>query len=188
MPQAVHAAFERRVAPGLGLAGESDALARACHAMAVRFRAGGKLIVFGNGPAAADAEHVAVEFVHPVLAGKRALPAISLAGDPARLTALTRPEAYAAQVRLHAAPTDIALGFAQDDSCANVLRGLRAARELGLLTVALVAEGQSPPADHVLAVRSSDPRIVREVQVTAYHMLWELVHVFLDRLPGEALR
>jgi D-sedoheptulose 7-phosphate isomerase len=69
-----------------------------------------------------------------------------------------------------------------------VLAGLRTAAELGLLTVALVggdggAIATSPGVDHVLRAGSSDPRVIKEVHVTVYHLLWELVHVFLEQ-PG----
>src|SRR5262252_1209986 len=86
----VRAAFERRVGPGLGLADEADEVARACHDMAARFHSGGKLIVFGNGGPSTDAQHVAVEFVHPVIVGKRALPAVSLTADVATVTGIAQ--------------------------------------------------------------------------------------------------
>ena len=70
------------------LAGQADAVAAACHAMAVRFHQGGRLVVFGTGGPSADAQHVAVEFVHPVIVGKRALPAISLTADVATVTGI----------------------------------------------------------------------------------------------------
>ncbi|MEV3986784.1 SIS domain-containing protein [Nonomuraea sp. NPDC049758] len=189
--------FERRVAPGRALAGEAASIALACRAMARRFARGGRLLVFGDGGASADAQHVAVEFVHPVIVGKRALPALSLSHDAARLTAVAATsgfeEVYAEQVRLLAAEHDMALGFSWDGGCADVLRGLEAAHGLGLLTVALVggeggdggAVGRSPAVDHVLAARSGDPCVVREIHMTVYHLLWELVHVFLDQ-PEEA--
>ena len=80
------AAFERRIGPGRELADRAGEIANAAHAMAVRFHQGGKLVVFGIGGAAADAQHVAVEFVHPVIVGKRALPAVSLTSDAATVT------------------------------------------------------------------------------------------------------
>src|SRR5216683_8119797 len=79
-------AFARRTEPMAGLTAQADAVAQACHAMAVRFHQGGKLVVFGTGAASTDAQHVAVEFVHPVIVGKRALPAISLTCDAATVT------------------------------------------------------------------------------------------------------
>src|ERR1700683_867987 len=80
--------FERRSEPTRHLAGQADAVAAACHAMAVRFHRGGKLVVFGTGGASTDAQHVAVEFVHPVIVGKRALPAISLTTDVGTVTGI----------------------------------------------------------------------------------------------------
>ena len=190
--QAVQDVFERRAAPGRALAADADKVARACHDMAVRFHRGGKLIVFGNGGQAADAQHIAVEFVHPVVVGKRALPALSLTNDTAMLTGIANTdgfaEAFAAQLRLAGSAEDIALGLSRDGACANVRRGLEAARELGLLTIALAggdggAIGASPAVGHLLLARSGDPCVVKEVHVTIYHILWELVHVFFAQ-PG----
>jgi D-sedoheptulose 7-phosphate isomerase len=184
--------FDRRVDPGTALVAEAEAIARACADMAARFHAGGKLIVFGNGPAATDAAHVAVEFVHPVIVGKRALPALSLSNDAAALTGLAEEHGlagiYAAQLALVGDPDDIALGICGGGPVESVQRGLAEARQQGLLTVALT--GRAPggaeaaiPADHVLRAESDDPRIVKEIHVTMYHVLWELVHVFLEQ-PG----
>jgi D-sedoheptulose 7-phosphate isomerase len=184
--------FERRVGPGNSLAALADPIARACADMASRFHQGAKLIVFGNGPAATDAAHVAVEFVHPVIVGKRALPALSLSNDAAALTGLAEEHGlagiYAAQMALVADPVDIALGICGPGAVESVQRGLAEARRLGLLTVALTGRypgcsGAAVLAEHVLRVESDDPRIVKEIHVTMYHVLWELVHVFLEQ-PG----
>jgi len=186
------ALFDRRTAPIDDLAGHAEDVARACHAMAVRFHRGGKLVVFGNGGSCTDAQHVAVEFVHPVIVGKRALPAISLTSDVATLTSVATgeglDEVFAHQIRFLAEPADIALALSVDGHCPNVLRGLAAARELGMLTVALIGGdggriARERAADHVLVARSDDPRVVKEVHVTTYHVLWELVHVFFEQ-PG----
>ena len=184
--------FELRSGPTDDLAGQADAVAAACHAMAVRFHGGGKLVVFGPGGSSTDAQHVAVEFVHPVIVGKRALPAISLTTDVATVTGIAERDGVAAifahQIRYLADPADIALGLSADGNSASVLGGLEAARELGLLTIALAGGdgGQiaaSKVADHLLLIPSADPRVVKELQVTAYHVLWELVHVFFEQ-PG----
>jgi D-sedoheptulose 7-phosphate isomerase len=184
--------FEERNGPTAELAGQADAVAAACHAMAVRFHRGGKLVVFGAGGPSADAQHVAVEFVHPVIVGKRALPAISLTSDVATVTGIAEREGVAAifahQIRFLADPADIALGISVDGHSASVLAGLEAAAELGLLTIAL-AGGHGGPimnskaVDHLLVADSSDPRVVKELHVTLYHLLWELVHVFFEQ-PG----
>ena len=184
--------FESRAAPIEDLADHAGTVAAACHAMAVRFHQGGKLVVFGTGSASTDALHVAVEFVHPVIVGKRALPAISLTADIATVTGLAARDGmgsiFAHQVQYLAGPADIALGICADGNDESVLGGLVCANEMGMLTIALVggdggAIGSSGAVDHLLAARSDDPLIIKEVQVTTYHLLWELVHVFFEQ-PG----
>lgn len=191
----VREAFARREEAGRALADEADAVVRAAEDMARRFRDGGRLLVFGEGGAAPDAQHVAIEFVHPVVVGKRALPAVSLAADPATLGAIAGTagpqEVFAAQLRLLASAGDIALGLSPDGRCASVLHGLRTAAALGALTVALVGGDGGPigaeqAVEHRLLARSGDPCTVKEVQVTTYHLLWELVQVFLERAPSPA--
>jgi D-sedoheptulose 7-phosphate isomerase len=185
-------AFERRIGPARELAAQAGAVAAACHAMAVRFHQGGRLVVFGTGGASTDAQHVAVEFVHPVIVGKRALPAISLTTDVATVTGVAARDGmdaiFAHQIRYLAAPEDIALGISADGNCPSVSAGLAAARQRGLLTIALAggdggALRDSPAVDHLLVAASADPRVVKELQVTIYHVLWELVHVFFEQ-PG----
>ena len=184
--------FELRTEATRRLAGQADAVAAACHAMAVRFHRGGKLVVFGAGGPSTDAQHVAVEFVHPVIVGKRALPAISLTTDVATVTGIAERDGVAAifahQIRVLARPADIALGISADGNSGSVLAGLEAARELGLLTIALTGGdggriAASPAVDHLLLAASADPRVVKELHVTIYHILWELVHVFFEQ-PG----
>jgi len=190
--QAVLALFDRRTGPARQLATQAGAVADACHAMAVRFHRGGRLVVFGTGGASTDAQHVAVEFVHPVIVGKRALPAISLTTDAATVTGVAARDGmeaiFAHQIRYLAAPEDIALGITADGNCPSVRAGLAAAKERGLLTIGLAggdggALRNSPTVDHLLVAASADPRVVKELQVTIYHVLWELVHVFFEQ-PG----
>jgi len=141
----------------------ADRLARVCHLMAERFARGGRLIAFGRSPAArSDARHVAVEFVHPVIVGKRALPAIGLAGEGGDI---------AGQVALIAAPDDIAMGFGADcDEAVAVARGR------GCLTIAFAPAG----AEWEFEPPTSDPYVRQELVETLYHVLWELVHVFFE--------
>jgi D-sedoheptulose 7-phosphate isomerase len=188
----VSQAFARRETAGRMLAEDSRRVARACQDMADRFHRGGKLITFGNGGAGTDAAHVAVEFMHPVIVGKRALPALAVSNDTAAITGVACREGFcevfAHQVRQWGAPVDIALGISPDGHCVDVLRGLEAGHELGLLTVALTgADGgllaRSPAIDHLLIAQSDDPAVVKEIHVTTYHVLWELVHVFFEQ-PG----
>jgi len=153
---------------------EAERLSRACHAMARQFSRGGTLIPFGTGPAATDAAHAAVEFMHPVIVGKRALPAISPASDPADASALSRL----------ARPDDIALGISHGEAEPAMAEFLAEARKLGMLTIAMTGAGRAATdAEHAFAVPSGDAVIVQETQETAYHVLWELVHVFFEH-PG----
>ncbi len=188
--------FARRDGPGRALALDASTVASACHAIASQLHRGGKLLVFGMGAAATDAQHIAVEFVHPVIVGKRALPALSLTNDVATVTGLLSDggaEVFAHQVVHLGRPEDVALGVSTDGCCPAVLRGLEVAHERRLLTVALVGGNggpigpssivASPAVDHAIPVHSDDPRVIKEVQVTTYHVLWELVHVFLEQ-PG----
>ncbi len=185
-------AFARRIAPGNALAADAERVGRACYDIALRFHRGGKLVTFGNGGCATDAQHVVVEFVHPVIVGKRALPAISLANDASTATGIAASagmdETFATQLALMGHPDDIALGISPDGNCRNVARALEVARERGLLTVALTggdggAIARDNLAGHAFVARSDDPRVVKEIHVTTYHLLWELVHVFFEQ-PG----
>ena len=153
---------------------EARGLARACHEMARAFSRGGRLIPFGTGSAATDAAHAAVEFMHPVIVGKRALAAISPASDPTGASNLARL----------ARRDDIALAISHGQPDPATTAFLSEARRRGLLTIAMTgASAQAPDAEHHFAVPSGDPAIVQETQETAYHVLWELVHVFFEH-PG----
>src|SRR5450755_4002580 len=119
---------ERTEANRRFFAEESERLARLCHLMAERFARSGRLVAFGRSPAArSDARHVAVEFVHPVIVGKRALPAIGLAGEGGDLVT---------QVELLALPDDIAIAFGTDEDGGEAARALALARRRGCLTIA----------------------------------------------------
>ncbi len=185
----VAARFEQSVAvPEAFFAAEAGRIAEACWAMARRFHQGGRLLAFGNGAYATDAQHVAVEFVHPVIVGKRALPALALTNDSATLSGLSVGSTTAVPfVRLLAIlgrKADIAMGFSPDGCCVNVLEALSAAREMGLLTLALAGGDGGRLAtsdfDFCFVVPAGDPLAVQETHETLYHVLWELVHVFFE--------
>jgi D-sedoheptulose 7-phosphate isomerase len=143
---------------------EAPRLAEACHEMSRRFLAGGRLLAFGNGSASTDAQHVSVEFVHPVIVGKRALPAIDLGADFERgLPVLLRPE-------------DMVMGFAFPEADEPVERAVRAARERGALTFSLTGE----VGEYSFAPPDGDPFVVQEVFEVLYHVLWETVHVYFE--------
>jgi D-sedoheptulose 7-phosphate isomerase len=145
---------------------ESDAprLAEACHEMSCRFLAGGRLLAFGNGSAATDAQHVSVEFVHPVIVGKRALPALDLGPDfEKRLPVVLQPE-------------DMVMGFAFPGADESVERTLQTARERGALTFALTGEA----GEYSFAPPDEDGFVIQEVFEVLYHVLWETVHVYFE--------
>ena len=180
--------FQRRRMAGLTLVDQAEAIALACYDMAQRFHQGGKLIAFGNGGSSTDAQHIAVEFLHPVTVGKRALPAISLTNDIATLTSLTQRhgwhDVFAYQLRYLAQPQDVAIAISQAKPDQNILHGIGVAKQMGLLTIALTgghsdAMAAHTAVDHLLVAPAEEPQIVKEMQVTIYHILWELVHVFL---------
>ena len=135
---------------------EAERIARLCHRAAERFARGGRLLALGRSPAArSDARHVAVEFVHPVIVGKRALPALALCAEGGPLPA---------QVALIAEPDDLVIAFEADD--AETGEALALAVERGCLPIAF-----DPPGD---------PFVRQELVETGYHVLWELVHVFFE--------
>lgn len=157
---------------------EAARLSELCHRMAERFAAGGRLLSLASTPQArSDARHVAVEFVHPVIVGKRALPAIGLAGEGGSLVR---------QAELLAEPGDIVIGFGDDEAGfdgadtgvpqGDVAEALALTRERGCLTMAF----ERGPAEWVFEPPAGDPFVRQELAETAYHVLWELVHVFFD--------
>ncbi len=152
-------------------AAEAERLAHCCHAMAERFARGGRLVAFGRSPSArSDARHVAVEFVHPVIVGKRALPAIGLAGEGGNLEA---------QFAAVAEPDDIAIAFGAgpaEPASGEARATLALARERGCQTIAFAFAG----AEWEFDPRGDDPYVAQELVETLYHVLWELVHVFFD--------
>ena len=144
-------------------------LARCCHRMAERFARGGRLVAIGHSAAArSDVRHVAVEFVHPVIVGKRALPAIGLAAEGGSL---------GAQVEAVVEADDIAIAFgAEEPDAAETIEALAAARARGAMTIAFTSAG----AEWQFEPPGEDPFVRQELIETLYHVLWELVHVFFD--------
>ncbi len=187
--EVVTARFEQSMSvPQAFFTSEAGRIAEACWAMARRFHAGGRLLAFGNGAGATDAQHVAVEFVHPVIVGKRALPALALTNDSATLSGLMAGDdadmPFVRQLQVLARPQDIAMGFSPDGNCANVVAGLRLAREIGLLTLGLAGgdggQLKQTELDFSFIVRSADALVIQETHETLYHVLWELVHIFFE--------
>ena len=143
---------------------ESLNLANACREMSERFQHGGRLLAFGRGPYATDAQHVSVEFVHPVIVGKRALPALDLSIAFGQwLSAILRPE-------------DIVMGFGPPEGDPEVRAALASAQSRKAMTFAL----PGPEGSYALQAITQDPFIHQEMVEIFYHTLWETVHVFLE--------
>jgi D-sedoheptulose 7-phosphate isomerase len=147
---------ERAGADQRFFAAEAERIARLCAQMAERFSAGGRLLSIARSPRGwSDARHVAVEFVHPVIVGKRALPAMAIA--PVQLESLAEPD-------------DVVIAFDPQED-------LGVATERGCLTIAYCPE---TAADWVFVPATTDPFVAQELAETLYHFLWEHVHVFLE--------
>lgn len=146
---------------------EARALASASREMSQRFLNGGRLLAFGRGPYATDAQHVSVEFVHPVIVGKRALPAIDISANFTRwLAAIVKPE-------------DIVMGFGPPEGDAEVQSAIDSARARGAMTFALTGSGATR-ASYSPRNLTSDPFLHQELIELLYHTLWETVHVFFE--------
>lgn len=163
---------------------QADRIAECAAAMARAFDAGGRLFVMGNGGSSCDAAHVSVEFMHPILEKRPALPALALTTDTAILTAVGNDQdfalAFAQQLRMLGKPGDLALGISTSGKSANVNRALQAARELGLLTIGFSGRdgGRMPElCDHCFTVPSFSIHRIQESHETLLHILWDLIHV-----------
>lgn len=169
---------------------------RAAHIVAGCYRNGGRLFTLGNGGSSCDAAHIAVEFSHPVTAGRPALPAQNLAQDMAIITAIGNDvgidNIYERQVLGLVRSGDCAIGVSTSGNSRNVLRGLEAAKKLGAGTLALTGSdgGELARAGYVdlcLRVGSDSIHRIQETHVAIYHILWDLVHTLLAdvRAPGQ---
>ncbi len=185
----VAARFEQSMTvPEVFFTAEAGRIAQACWAMARRFHQGGRLLAFGNGAWATDAQHVSVEFVHPVIVGKRALPALALTNDSATLSGLmaggNAEMPFVRQLQVLARPQDMAMGFSPAGNCTNVVAALELARKMGLLTLGLAGgDGglmKESSLDFCFVVQAHDPLVIQETHETLYHVLWELVHIFFE--------
>jgi len=143
---------------------EAPRLAEACREMSARFLRGGRLLAFGRGPYATDAQHVSVEFVHPVIVGKRALPALDLS--------------FAFEPWLNAlvCPDDMVMGFGPPEGDIEVWAALDSASRKQAMTFALPGLHGS----YCAAAATQDPFLHQELVEILYHTLWETVHVFFE--------
>ncbi|MCA1828410.1 MAG: SIS domain-containing protein [Myxococcales bacterium] len=148
------------------------------------FARGGRLFVFGNGGSACDAQHVAVEFMHPIFEKRAPLPAIALSCDMALITAKGNDRdfsmTFVEQLQVLARKGDIALGISTSGKSANVNRALAAAPKMGLLAVGFAGrDGGGMPGlcDHCFVVPSFSIHRIQETHETLLHVLWDAIHI-----------
>jgi len=156
----------------------SNAFAELVHACAKSIRGGGKLLFFGNGGSAADAQHLATELTIRYKRDRAAIAAIALTTDTSALTAAANDlgfeQVFARQIEALGKPGDVAIGISTSGKSANVIAGLKKARSLTLVTAALTGQGGgelSSLADHLLAVPSTTTARIQEMHITVGQML-----------------
>lgn len=162
--------------------GHADRIGVLATAMIATFRRGGKVLFFGNGGSATDAAHLAAEFVGRYRRERPPLPALALATDIAAITCIANDygfdELFARQVRAHGRRGDIAVGISTSGNSPNVLKGIAAARDAGLVTVGWTGGSGGALAglvDHPFIVPSAVTARIQESHITLGHVLCELV-------------
>jgi D-sedoheptulose 7-phosphate isomerase len=171
----------RQIAEGLRTISEgsySVQVEQALDILETAFRAGGTLLVFGNGGSAADAEHLCAELVGRFSADRRPLPAIALTTNQAFLTAWSNDrhfdDVFARQIEGLGRPGDVAWGISTSGNSPNVVNGLRRARELGLRTLGLAGAARGRMTEHcdvLMAVPLDLTPRVQEVHLVTYHTI-----------------
>lgn len=160
----------------------AEKIAEAATLLVTTFRSGHKVLLFGNGGSASDAQHIATEFVGRFMPNRRALPALSLAADVAEMTALANDFGYEAvfsrQIEALGVSGDVAIGISTSGNSANVLRALDAAQKAGLRTLGFTGAGGGKMLGHaeiLFCVPSTVTPRIQETHITLAHILCEIV-------------
>ncbi len=174
-------------------ADNAQELINAARAVAYVYQNKGRIFTMGNGGSSCDAAHFAVEFQHPVTAGRPALPAMNLCVDTAMISAVSNDigikHVFVRQLNAHARAGDGVVGFSTSGNSDNLMAGFRKAKELNLTTVGFSGgDGgnmkSSGLVDYCLVVETDSIHRVQEVHVACYHILWDLVHTLLADQRG----
>jgi D-sedoheptulose 7-phosphate isomerase len=162
----------------------ADAIGELSQKMAERFREGHQLWVMGNGGSACDAQHVAVEFIHPIIDKRRPLPALDLVSQIPVLTAISNDKDFARifvdQIDLWGKSGDMALAISTSGSSPNLIYALEAARRKNMLTVGFSGKDggrMADACDYCFIVPSFSTHRIQESHVALLHILWDLIHV-----------
>ncbi len=183
MNQQIRRWFEESAETKLKFVAEhADRIQRMADLLVETFRKGNKVLLFGNGGSATDAQHIAAEFVGRYRRERIPLAAIALSADQAQLTCIANDydfsEVFARQIQALGRPGDVVIGISTSGNSPNVLKGLKTAREKGLVTVGWTgASGDKLVAlvDHAFVVPSTVVARVQETHLTLGHILCELV-------------
>ena len=169
----------------------SAEIVAAAEAIAEAFKAGRKLLLFGNGGSAADAQHIAAEFMNRFLIERPPLPAIALTTDTSVLTSIANDyafdEVFSKQLKALGKKGDVALGITTSGSSGNVLKALRAAKKLGMTTIALTGDGGKAAslADIPLQIPSRSTPRIQEAHIAVGHILCDLTDTLLFKDVGK---
>lgn len=169
----------------------ADRLIQVVKILVAAFKGGNKVLLFGNGGSAADAQHLAAEFVNRFLIERPPLPAIALTTDSSIITSISNDYGYAdtfvKQVKALGREGDVAIGISTSGTAANVVKAIKAAKDMGLKTVGLTGgDGGdlAKVADIALVVDSSATPRIQETHITIGHVLCEMVDRMLFQQPG----
>jgi D-sedoheptulose 7-phosphate isomerase len=174
---------------------QAPVLVAAAKSIAEVYRRGGRLFSMGNGGSSCDASHVAVEFVHPITAGRPALAAINLVADLAMISAVGNDlgfeHVFTRQILAQGRSGDGLIGISTSGNSGNLLTAFAKAKEMGIATVGLAGGdgGKMKTAgvvDYCLVVPTTSIHRIQESHVIAYHILWDLVHTLLADNRGSA--
>ena len=170
----------------------SGRVADAARIIAEAFSMENRLYIFGNGGSAADAQHLAAEFVNRFLIERPPLPAVALTTDTSLLTCISNDysfnDVFAKQIKALGRPGDVAWGLTTSGNSPNVVAALATARNLGLKTIAMTGAGGGEArnsADLLLDVPSNETPRIQEVHITLGHIICDLVDYILFQMPGE---
>jgi len=173
-------------------ADNKDAILSASLRMAKAFHHGGKLLVCGNGGSATDAQHIAVEFMHPITVGRKALPAICLTNDMAMMTAVANDvgfqDVFTRQIIALGNEGDVLLAISTSGNSKNLMHAFATARRMRMTTIGFAGSNGGEMAelaaggllDFCLTVPTASIHRIQETHVALYHIMWDMVHTFLQ--------
>jgi D-sedoheptulose 7-phosphate isomerase len=173
-------------------ADNKDAILSASLRMAKAFHRGGKLLVCGNGGSATDAQHIAVEFMHPITVGRKALPAICLTNDMAMMTAVANDVGFAdvftRQIIALGNEGDVLLAISTSGNSKNLMHAFATARRMRMTTIGFAGSNGGEMSelatagllDFCLTVPTASIHRIQETHVALYHIMWDMVHTFLQ--------